>query len=195
MESVPGSGWDGSTYSHYSVLLAIIGGRSADEAEGLSYCHDRVVNDGARSASGRWCVCLSEVAPATAESRGRGGDGVAALLCVKADLEYAADSLPISWSTTQRVFETQQRAGAWQSRFLAYRQNRAVREIDRWHEPRDSESGRPKSAALSNYLQSLALGGARTECGWPGAQTPTVGNITVLDDYRRQRASIQQEAA
>jgi hypothetical protein len=166
---------DPEDYSHYDVLLKMIGGRSAEDAEALDHCYARVVHGGAgHRVTGEWCVCLSEdPPPAAVTSAGRGSDGNAALLCVKADLEHAADLLPISWSTTQRTFETLQRVGVWQARYGYYLKNLGVREIDRWLEPRDPETRKPKSAALSNWLMSRALGGVKDVCPWPGVLTPS----------------------
>ena len=168
MESIQGTRWDGSPYGHFDVLCDMLLGRSAEETELLSYCHRRVVVDGARSASGRWCVCLTERAPSAGEARGSlGGDGMSGLIAIIRDLESAADALPIAWSSTQQVFEAQGRDGVYRARLVYYRRNLRVREIDRWLEPRDPDTGRPRSRALTYYLMSRSLGGARTECTWP----------------------------
>lgn len=53
---------------------------------------------------------------ASAAEGGSGGSGVGAgrggrfaMVCIKADLEAAADSLPLNWSTTARIFKIQRR--------------------------------------------------------------------------------------
>jgi hypothetical protein len=169
--------WDRTSpdYGHFGVLLSMLGGRAPDETEQLAYCHQRVVGEGARSSSGLWCVCLSEDAPRLAENRRGGGmDGMASLICVKRDLESAADGLPIGWKSTERIFKAQHRTSTYGARLTYLLRNLRVREIDRWQEPRDPETGRLRSASLTHYLMSLSLGGARTECRWPRVQPVTL---------------------
>lgn len=135
--------------------------------ESLAYCHQRVVYDGARSSSGRWCICLGEEPPSAGEARGSlGSDGFSGLLGVLSDLEHAADRLPISWKSTERIFRVQGRLGTWNERFAHYNRGLRIRDIDRWLEPR-TDDGRPQSTQLAYYLMSLALDGARTTCCWP----------------------------
>ena len=159
-------------YSHHRVLRAMLNGRSAEDTEMLSYCYERVINQRAgHRVTGEWCVCLSENAPSAGVARGEGkSDGFSTLLSLAVDLEHAADALPISWSTTRRVFEAQARGDVWQMRFGRYTSGELVREIDRWLEPRDQETGRLRSASLTFYLMALAVHGARTYCEWPRRQ-------------------------
>jgi hypothetical protein len=167
-ETIPGARWDGSAYGHLEVMQQMVMGRSADDMEALAYCFQRTVIEGARSASGRMCVCLSEKAPAAGEARGAAGsDGMSSQIALLQDLYRAADGLPISWGSTQAIFEAQGRMGVFRPRYVYYRNNLRVREIDRWLEPRDSETGRPRSRSLAYYLMAVTLGGAQTECRWP----------------------------
>ena len=170
MESIQGTRWDGSPYGHFDVLCDMLLGRSAEETELLSYCHRRVVVDGARSASGRWCVCLTERAPSAGEARGSlGGDGMSGLIAIIRDLESAADALPIAWTSTQQVFEAQGRDGAYRARYQRWRRGLLVREQDRWTEPIDPETRHPKSRLLAYATMAYALGwrDQRAACRWP----------------------------
>jgi hypothetical protein len=168
---IDGAYSDGSAYGHFDVLRHMIGGRSAEETEQLEYCHARVVVDGARSTSGLWCVCLNESAPATVSGRGgASGDGMSALVCIKQDLERAADALPILWKSTERIFKAQGRTGVYGQRRTYYLRNLKVREIDRWQEPRDPDSGHLRSTSLAFHLMSRELGGVRDVCDWPCKQ-------------------------
>lgn len=171
-ETIPDYMGPGTTYGHVRVLRHMVTDKSADDLEALAYCMTRVVYDGARSASGRWCICLREEPPSAGDARGTlGSDGFSGMLGVLRDLEYAADTLPISWKSTERAFIAQERSAVYGPRLSYFLRNLRVREIDRWLEPRDSETGRPQSTQLTYYLMSLALGGARTECAWPRQAT------------------------
>jgi hypothetical protein len=65
-----------------------------------------------------------------------GADNVSALL---ADLERAADALPIHWRATRWIFERQQRADVWAARLSTHRQMGLPRPQDRLIEPPDSD--------------------------------------------------------
>lgn len=166
-ETIPDYRGVGTVYGHFQVLRHMVVGKSADDLESLAYCHSRVVHEGARSASGRWCICLDEEPPSAGEARGTlGSDGFSGMLGVQSDLERAADTLPIAWKTTERVFKAQGRSATYGARFTYYNRNLRVRPIDRWLEPRD-DLGRPRSTQLTYYLMALSLDGARTTCRWP----------------------------
>ncbi len=137
-------------YSHFDVLRYMIMGRSAEDTEALEFCHSRVIHERAgHRVTGEWCVCLSERPPSTGDARGSGGsDGFSSLLSLKADLERAADSLPISWTSTQAIYEAQGRGLLYRGRLMTYRQNLRVREIDRWLESRDALIQRKDAIAL-----------------------------------------------
>src|SRR5207253_1117089 len=144
----------------------------------------------ARSSSGLWCVCLNEDAPATVSGRGSGrGDGTSALIAVLTDLEFAADQLSIGWKTTERIFQAQQRSGVWGARFTYYNRNLHVREIDRWLEPRDPDTGRAQSTQLAFWLMSRALGGVSDTCAWPRRNL-----IGIKDNPIRQLIPIETAA-
>ncbi len=185
---------DPEDYCHFSVLHEMLHGRSAEETEMLDWCYRRVVHERAgHRVTGEWCVCLSENPPSAGEARGSvGGDGMSSLIAVKQDLEHAADQLPISWTSTQGIFEAQSRADIYRVRLSYYRRNERVREIDRWIEPRDPQTGRARSSSLTFYLMALALGGAKTECAWPKS-----GSLVERDVFAAhlQARSHRQEAA
>lgn len=171
-ETIPGYMGEGTSYGHFDVLRQMVMGKSADDLEALAYCMSRVIYEGARSASGRWCICLDESPPSAGEARGTlGSDGFSGLIGVVQDLESAADTLPISWKATERVFKAQGRSALWGVKFTYYNRNLRVREIDRWIEPRDAETGRLQSTQLAYYLMALSLHGSRTECEWPKRAT------------------------
>ncbi len=158
-------------YTHFGALLDLGGGRSMDDTEALDWCYRATVLAGGGDMHGNLCICLRGDPPSAGEARGSiGGDGSAALTATIADLDHAADELPICWSTTQQIFETQQRTGVYRARLLAYRRNLNVRDIDRWQEPRS-----PGTRALTHYMMAMTLGGARTECALPSADSPLFG--------------------
>lgn len=68
--------------------------------------------------------------------RSEGADNVAVLL---ADLEYAADALPIHWRATATIFHAQQRADVWAARLATHRMLGMPRPQDRGIEPSDGE--------------------------------------------------------
>lgn len=79
----------------------------------------------------------------TPEEYGRGGgyrpegaDNIAVLL---ADLEHAADALPIHWATTRVIFHAQLRADVWAARLATHRHLGMPRPQDRGIEPPDSD--------------------------------------------------------
>lgn len=158
-ETIPGALWDLSAYGHLDVLNAMInGGRSVDDTEALDWCYRRVVDEGARSGSGRWCVCLTEDAPSAGEARGSiGGDGIAALVAVRADLEHAVDELPIGWATTSDLYQIQGRSALYHARFREFKRGHRIRSVDRELEPIDPETRRPMSRQLAWYWQSWVL--------------------------------------
>lgn len=67
--------------------------------------------------------------------RSEGADNVAVLL---ADLEHAADALPIHWRATATIFHAQQRADVWAARLATHRMLGFQRPQDHGIEPSDS---------------------------------------------------------
>jgi hypothetical protein len=158
---------DPDDLGHFDLLLKMIaGGGSAEDAVALDYCFYRCIDDGARSSSGLWCICLKELPPSAAEARGHASSGATAeaLVSIKVDLNHAADLLPISWGSTQSVFEVQGRSASYHARLNYFRRGLGVREIDTWLEPRSLETGQIQSRAMTNYLMSRTLGGVRQTC-------------------------------
>jgi hypothetical protein len=68
--------------------------------------------------------------------RSEGADNITVLL---ADLEHAADALPIHWEATRRIFEQQQRRDVWAARLATHRMLGMPRPQDHGIEPSDSE--------------------------------------------------------
>jgi hypothetical protein len=67
--------------------------------------------------------------------RSEGAANVAVLL---ADLEHAADALPIHWRATAAIFHAQQRPAVWAARLATHRMLGMPRPQDRGIEPSDS---------------------------------------------------------
>lgn len=158
---------------HMETLNTLIGGgRSAEESEALDYCFRRVYYDGARDPiHGFPCVCLREVAPSVGEARGSvGGDGMSALLSIRADLDHAADTLPIRWRATRRIFLAQGRPRAYRDRFGAYVEGRPLGEDDRLDDPCGADEDRRvrHSACYQEaYVRMAVALGYVAACRWP----------------------------
>jgi len=172
-------GWDIRTgdkgrYSHFDVLCAMLGGRSAEETEQLGHCFSRVYHGGARDPWHGWpCVCLRESTSA-GEARGSvGGDGMSSILALIADLERAADALPTHWRATEAVFAALDRKQIWSDR-MRFLQRGVVRDVDREVEPIDPEMRQPRSKRLVEAWMAYELGwrDRRASSRWPRRNVP-----------------------
>lgn len=160
---------EGERYSHFDVLCTLIGGRSAEETEQLEHCFQRVYYGGARDSWHNWpCVCLRESTSA-GEARGSmGGDGMSSIVAIIADLDRAADALPLPWTSTQFVFKALGRERMYADR-LRFLSRGVVRQVDCDHEPIDLDTRRPRSRRLVEAWLAYELGwrDRRASCRWP----------------------------
>lgn len=90
------------------------------------------------------CLCeRREYFRATPEEYTRAGgyrpEGADAIAVLLADVEHAADALPLHWVATRTIFSAQLRADVWAGRLATHRMLGMPRPQDRGIEPRDSE--------------------------------------------------------
>lgn len=132
--------------AHWQELRELSLGMSAsDTAEYLRREWELIQSrrsDSFRPLAQRRKVCLCDEAHEwTATPRGGGGLGDAAgrTRRLLADLEQAADTLPVPWQATERVYRQQHRYSIpYRVRLWRYRQNVEVRDVDRQPEPEGS---------------------------------------------------------
>ncbi len=148
---------------HWTALVLGLGG---DEAEALRY-EWQLIADGQRDLLGRPCLCSTIADFPQALMGGRGGahDSLATLCGLKADLVRAADTLPLPWRATERIFSEQRRDGVYQARMTYFRHGSLIRRRDRDPEPRD-EAGRYVSRQYCLAAIAWQLGWRGT-CRWP----------------------------
>src|SRR5207302_1685462 len=80
-----------------------------------------------------WSMLISATEGGTgASGKGSGRGGRFSLVCLKADLERAADQLPLYWQSTEYVFIRQRRANSLYER---RRTTPVVPEAERQYEP------------------------------------------------------------
>lgn len=143
---------------HYQALRTAADGdsHSQNETTRLSY-EWRLILSGRRDLFGRPCLCRHAVKwPEAPPGGGKRGDSRAALVGLIADLERAADALPIGWSATREIFEIQGRGKTYAIRAAA-NAIFPLRLFDAEPEPKD-ERGRPRSRGEAYRRMATALG-------------------------------------
>jgi hypothetical protein len=95
--------------------------------------HSDYTPDSVRFWIQNWRMLISATEGGTgASGKGSGRGGRFGLVCLKADLERAADQLPLYWQSTEYVFARQRRSNCLQER---RRTTPAVPEAQRQFEP------------------------------------------------------------
>lgn len=145
---------------HYEALRAACAtdSMSQDEMTALAY-EWRLICAGRRDFMGRPCVCEDGGIKWPAAIRGGGGSGGDSRLGpigLIADLERAADTLPIPWESTRRIFAAQGRTQIYEIRRAAHNIF-PLRLSDTEAEPTD-DRGRPRSRGEAYRRMAIALG-------------------------------------
>lgn len=143
---------------HYLALRTAADGdsHSQDETTSLSY-EWRLILAGRRDLFGRPCLCRHDIKwPEASRGGDKRGDSRSALVGLLADLERAADSLPIPWTVTREIFRAQGREDIYDIRLAACRLF-PLRPVDAEREPIDGR-GRPHSRGEAYRRMAIALG-------------------------------------